>query len=486
MQHRWREVLEHPPTESLGCLINGQWKTGRDRHPVFNPSTGEILAQVTIADRSMVYLALEGAQESLPSWRCLPSLERAELLHKFAARIREEEELLSLLLCNEVGKPIRSAREEALRTAALVDFFAEESLRLVGQMPLRGYPREQVLIVRVPVGVVVAITPFNYPLSTLACKVAPALGVGCTVVVKPDEHAPLSTLELAKIAMEVGFPPGVFNVVTGPGSEVGPFLLDHPIPGLISFTGSLEVGKQVQAASAKWVRKVILELGGHCPAFVCHDADWPAFLDVLVSQSLKNSGQYCYRPSQILVDSRIYEDFVKQFVTRASRYRVGPARDPNVELGPLNNRELFAKVRDQVAGAVKEGAKLALGGHTLDRPGFFYAPTVLTEIEPSMQILREDVFGPIVLLGRFDDIETAISQANSTPYGLAAYLFTGDLGNAIEWANRIQAGSVWVNRIHPAYPEAPFGGMKQSGLGRERAHVGVEEYTELKTIYLCY
>ncbi|HOV86416.1 MAG TPA: aldehyde dehydrogenase family protein [Syntrophobacteraceae bacterium] len=478
--------MESSATEPFGCLIHGRLEMGAETYPVFNPSTGEVFARVTTADRSMVHRALESARESRGSWQRLPSSERADLLHRLAAKVREQADPLTFLLCNEVGKPTQSAREEVHHTAALLDFFAEESLRLLGRIPLRGYPGEQVLIVRMPVGVVVAITPFNYPLSTLACKMAPALGVGCTVVAKPDEHAPLSTLEMAKLALEVGFPPGVLNVVTGPGPEVGPLLVDHPIPGLIAFTGSLEVGRQVQAISARWVRKVVLELGGHCPAFVCHDADWPALLDSLVLQSLKNSGQYCYRPSQIFVDGRIYEDFEKRFIARAAQCRVGAAWEPDVDLGPLNNRELLAKVDDQVRGAVQEGAHLALGGYVPERPGFFYAPTVLTCVKPQTAIMQEDVFGPVVMLHRAEDMEAAVDQANASPHGLAAYLFTRDLGSAMEWASRIEAGSVWVNRIHQAYPEAPFGGMKQSGLGREKGHAGVEEFTELKTIYLSY
>jgi succinate-semialdehyde dehydrogenase/glutarate-semialdehyde dehydrogenase len=457
-------------------------------YALMNPSNGEILAQATAAGAGLVSSALESAKEGLANWRAVPACKRAKVLHSFADRVRGELESLALMVCSEVGKPLKAARDEVSSAASLIDYFAEEGLRLSGLIPLMGYGREQVLIVREPVGVVVAIMPFNYPLSTLACKMGAALAAGCTLVAKPDEHTPLSTLRLAQLATEAGLPPGVFNVVTGPGPETGRLLVEHAIPRLITFTGSTEVGKEIQRLSASYVRKVILELGGSCPAIICRDASWRDILAQIVSQSYKNSGQYCYRISRIFVADGIYSSFLKEFVSLSASLRIGhPALD-DVDLGPLNNEEVFTKVSRHVTSAVEQGAQVLLGGETVNTSnnGFYYPPTVLTEVKPEMSVMREEVFGPVVAVTAFRELEEAVQAANNTPFGLAAYLFTNDLGTAFETAGRLEAGSVWINRIHQAYPEAPFGGMKESGLGREKSRFGIEEFTELKSVYLSY
>lgn len=474
--------------ESYGCWINGERRDGERWTFVVDPSTGRAFAQATAADAPLVEAALESARRSLPAWRSTPALRRSALLHALAATVRCRADELARLLSREVGKPVGAAVDEVLSCAALVDYFAEESLRLTGEIPLQGYHRERVLIVREPVGVVAAITPFNYPLSTLASKMGPALGVGCTLVAKPDEHTPLTTLKLAELASEAGFPSGVFNVVTGLGHETGRLLVNHPVPRLITFTGSTAVGKEIQVVSARWVRKVILELGGHCPAILCADAPWRRIMPQLIAQSFKNCGQYCYRITRILVAREIYSDFLSEWVDAAARLRVGPASDPMTELGPLNHPEILDRISEHVATAVREGAHIETGGRSLavGEGGFYYAPTVLTGEATEVAHMNEEVFGPVVLVSPFDDVDSAIEAANATPYGLAAYLFTADLGRALECADRLEAGSVWINRVHQSYPEAPFGGMKQSGLGREKSHFGVEEFTELKTLYLSY
>lgn len=402
--------------------------------------------------------------------------------------MREAQEELALQVCEEVGKPLPAARDEVSSAAHLMDYFAEEGRRLSGHVPQLGYPREQVLIVREPIGVVATITPFNYPLSTLVCKMAPALAVGCTVVAKPDDHTPLSTLQLAEMALEVGLPAGAFNVLTGPGRQVGRLLVEHPVPRLIAFTGSTEVGKEIQTISARWVRKVIMELGGHCPAIVCADAPWRDLLPQIIGQTFKNSGQYCYHISRIYVAEEIYGDFLQEFIRLTSRLRVGPAMASTTQLGPLNNERILRRVQGQVEAARREGAAVVLGGAPCDIPsgGFYYPPTVLTQVRPEMDIMREEVFGPVVMISPFASLPEAIEQANASAYGLAAYLFSSNLGNALEGAGQLEAGSVWINRIHQAYPEAPFGGMKESGLGREKSPWGLEEYTELKTLYFSY
>jgi len=480
--------VEDLGTDCASCWIEGRNEPADGRYPLVNPADGSCIGYATTADERLVTLALKSADRSLGVWKSTPAPRRAELMHALADLVRGHLDEFTSLVSTEVGKPVRSAKEEVLSAAGLIDYFAEESLRLTGQIPLLGYHREQVMIVREPVGVVVAITPYNYPLSTLACKIAPALSVGCTVVMKPDEHTPLSTLRLAQLACRAGIPEGVLNAVTGPGRPTGRLLVDNPVPRLITFTGSTEVGKEILMASGRWVRKTILELGGNCPAILCSDAPWEELLPQLLMQSMKNSGQYCYRVSRYYVAEEIYADFLAEFVAKAAVLRVGHPASPGVDLGPLNNAGVLSRVREQVDIAVKEGARVVLGGNDvkINEAGFFYPPTVLTGVDASMSVVGEEIFGPVVMIMPFKRIEEVIEAANATPFGLAAYLFTGDIAEALKWANQLEVGSVWVNRIHQAYSQAPFGGMKESGLGREKSRFGVEEYTELKTIYLSY
>ncbi|NTU47728.1 MAG: aldehyde dehydrogenase family protein [Syntrophobacteraceae bacterium] len=475
--------------ESYSCWIDGEEVRGSETYPLVNPWTGEEYARATAAGRELGHSALESAARSLGSWSHLAASERSSILHKLADLMRGEQDALGALISLEVGKTLPMALDEVMSAASLLDYFADENLRRFGEVPLLGHNRERVLVLREPVGVVVAITPFNYPLSTLACKLAPALAVGCTLVAKPDEHTPMSTLRVAQLSARAGMPPGVFNVVTGSGQETGRLLLNHPTPRLVTFTGSTEVGKEILAVSSRWVRKTILELGGHCPAIVCQDAPWRQVLPQIVSQSLKNSGQYCYRISRVLVAEEIYEDFLRGFIEHASGLGVSTTGGGSDNaLGPLNNAKILSRLRRQVEKAVEEGARVALGGNTARVPdrGFFYPPTVLTHVSPGMSILQDEVFGPVTIIASFTAVEEAIAAANATRYGLAAYLFTQELGMALEWADRLDAGSVWINRIHQAYPQVPFGGMKESGLGREKSRFGMEEYTELKTVYLSY
>ncbi len=470
-----------------GCLVQGKRIESDRWSPIVDPATGETFGEAAVAGAPEVEWALRSAEGAFDGWRRLSAHERTEALHSLAERIREDERNLTAILSREVGKPIHAASREVMSAAATIDYFAEENPRMAGEIPLLGNSRQHVLILREPLGVVVAITPFNYPLSTLACKMAPALAVGCTVVVKPDEHTPLSTLRVAELALEAGIPPGTLNVVTGAG-ETGRLLVDHATPKLITFTGSTAVGKEILSISAKWVRKVVLELGGNCPAILCADTPWRDILEDLVRQSFNNCGQYCYRISRIYVPDAIYSDFLPEFVRMVSNLRVGSPEDPETDIGPLNNLQILSSVQKQVEGAVGEGATVEIGGSRagVSEGGFYYLPTILTGVRAAMPIMREEVFGPVTMVRPFKDIGQAVREANATPYGLAAYLFTKDIGAALDLMGRLDAGSIWVNKVHQAYLEAPFGGMKESGLGREKSRFGIEEFTELKTIYLSY
>ena len=470
------------------CWIHGEEREGSARRPLIDPCTGDVYAEAAGADAELVDLAMESALGALPGWRARSVHERAAILRLVAQSIRSRGEGLAQLLSREVGKPLVAARDEVLSTAALFEFFAEEASRLSGRIPLLGIEREHVMVLREPVGVVLAITPFNYPLSTLSAKVAPALAAGCTVVAKPDEHTPASTLEVARLAVDAGLPPGVFNAILGDGPVTGRSAVNHPIPRMVTFTGSTEVGKEIQRACAETVKRVVLELGGNCPAIVCADAPWKSLMPQVISQCFKNSGQYCYRISRLYVAQGIFDEFVEELIRHSEALRLGPPDVPETDLGPLNNAEILERVECQVRQALSEGARLRSGGGGARprSPGFYYPPTILVDEGRRAGIRREEVFGPVVVAMPFDDPEEALADANASPFGLAGYIFTSDLALALDLVGRLEVGSIWVNRIHQAYAEVPFGGMKESGLGREKSGYGLEEFTELKSVYLSY
>lgn len=471
----------------VGCRLGGREVRTGQWTPVLDPATGQVIARVPLCNDQVVDEAVAGALRAQPSWADAPVEHRTSLLQEWARAVSSRLDRLSLLNCRETGKPLHAARAEVENAVQLIHYFAEEARRLTGHLPLTGQPGSQTLVFREPVGVVAAITPFNYPISTLVTKATPALAVGCAVVAKPDEHTPLATLELARLAEEAGLPPGVFQVVTGPGPETGRALAAHPKVALVTFTGSTEVGKFIQKLAADGVKRLILELGGHCPAILCRDADWERLLPSILSQAFKNSGQYCYRITRLYVAREIRDAVLEKLTSAAAALKVGDPRDPETDLGPLNNPQIFHRVRKQVQKALSQGAALALGGPPPGKDsGLYFPPTVLTDLRPGMDILREEIFGPVLLVLPFSDEQEAVDGANDTPFGLAAYVFCGDLSRALRTAHRIQAGSVWINDIHQARPEAPFGGMKQSGLGREKSRFGVEAFTELKTIYVSY
>ncbi|NTU86188.1 MAG: aldehyde dehydrogenase family protein, partial [Chloroflexales bacterium] len=401
---------------------------------------------------------------------------------------RAMREQLAHSLTLELGRPLAGSRSEIERTAELLDYFAEEGLRLSGDIPLLNLPNERVFVVKEPVGVVVAIAPFNYPITLLTFKLGAALIAGCTVVAKPASETPLTTLLLARLFAEVGYPPGVFNVVTGHGDEIGEALVEHPIPRKIAFTGGTATGKRLAALAAQGNKRVTLELGGQCPAIICDDADLDLAVPALLRQSFDNSGQFCYRVNRMYVQRGIFEPFSQRFAAAARELVVGNGMRLGCQIGPLVNERTFRKSEAHVRDALAKGARLLAGG---ERPagaeferGYFWPPTVLAQTDHSMLVMREETFGPVVGLMPVETLDEALVHANDTPYGLAAFLFTRDLASALRAAERCEAGSVWINNIHRSYNQVPFGGYKESGLGREKSRHGLEAYLELKTIYL--
>ena len=474
----------------MDFFIDGKWTpaTAGRTMPVVNPATGERIDSVPMGDAEDADRAIAAAAGAFKQWRRVPMARRAKLQHLAAQRLRERADEFARLLTQELGRPLHGAKVEIERSADLLDYFAEEGLRLSGEMPMINEAHERVLVVKEPVGVVVAIAPFNYPITLLTFKLGAALMTGCTVVAKPASDTPLTTLLLAELFSQVGYPPGVFNALTGSGGELGRALVEHPTPRKIGFTGSSPAGKRIAAMAAASNKRLTLEMGGQSAAIVCADANLDVAVPALVRHAFANSGQFCYRVNRIYVAPEIYRQFVDRFGAGAAALTVGNGLDPGCDLGPMVNEEIFSTSVDHVADALAQGARLAAGGARLtggayDR-GFFFPPTVLVDTQPAMKIMREETFGPVVGVMPFASLPAAVEMANDTPFGLAGYVFSRDLGVALQLAEELEAGSVWVNDIHRSYNMVPFGGYKESGLGREKSRYGLEAYLELKTIYL--
>ncbi len=471
-------------------FINGTWaaSTATERMPVYNPTTGMLLDSVPAGSAADAEQAIAAAAAAFPAWKRLPMARRVALQKACAATMRTHADELAHTLTLELGRPRAAARQEIERSAELLDYYAEEGLRLRGELPMIGEPDERVLVVKEPVGVVIAIAPFNYPITLLTFKLGAALVTGCTVVAKPAEDTPLSTLRLAELFTAAGLPPGVFNVVTGTGAELGEALVTHPVPRKVAFTGSSAAGKRIAAMAAATAKRVTLEMGGQCPAILCDDADLDTAIPALVRHAFANSGQFCYRVNRIYAQRGCYEAVVERLAAAAAPLIVGDGMEPTTQLGPLVNEKIFRTSERHVADALAKGARLACGGSRLRgglyEHGFFFPPTLLADTDHSMAIMTEETFGPVVGIMPVESLEQAITLANDSPYGLAGYVFSRTTATALRAAEALEVGSVWVNNIHRSYHLVPFGGRKESGIGREKSRYALEEYLELKSIYL--
>ncbi|SFM61852.1 aldehyde dehydrogenase family protein [Thermodesulforhabdus norvegica] len=468
--------------ESLitGCWIHGREVVTHRFWSVEDPAERAVIARVHTASEEEVNQAVCSSAQAFANWRMLSPEKRSELIKKWAELLKRNAERLSEVLSLEVGKPIRSARSEVVSAADFLDYCATEGIRISARYSDSGF-----IVIREPVGICGIITPYNYPLSTLAVKVGPALMAGCTAIVKPDEHTPLSSLMAAKLALDAGIPPGVINVLCGPGEEAGRLLVRHPSVRLISFTGSTKVGKEIYAECSAYIKRVILELGGNCPAIIASDASWERHLDSITQQTFKNTGQYCYRITRIIVHKSIYESFTARFVEKTRNLRVGNPKSEETQLGPLNNLKIYENFRRQILSVLEHGGEMLLGEVPEETPsgGYFVRPVVFRNVPTSARIGFQEYFGPVAFIIPFSDDDEALELANDTIFGLAAYIFTEDYRRALRWSRNIEAGSIWVNRIHQARFDAPFGGFKQSGIGREKSLHGIEAFTELKTLY---
>ena len=476
----------------MDMFIDGGWRqaVAGARHNVVNPATGAVVDTVPTGGKRDADIAIVAAERAFKTWRRAPIATRARLQKRAANLMRERAPELGRALTSELGRPLAAAITEIERSADLMDVYAEEGLRIHAEMPLTGTPGEKVIVTREPVGVVIAITPFNYPVTLLTFKLGAALIAGCTVVAKPAEDTPLSTLMLASLFHEADFPPGCFNVVTGKGRDIGMAMIEHPIPRKVAFTGGTIAGKTIAAAAAATMKRVTLELGGQCPAIVCEDADLDSAAAAIARHAFANSGQFCYRVNRVYVERPVYEAFLALLVQHAGKFDVGDGLTSACALGPLVNEKIYRNSERQVTDARNNGARILVGGERLRGGiydnGFFFPPTIVADADHSMLVMTEETFGPVLGVMPFDDKAEALRLANDTRYGLAGFVFARNLATALALGEEIEAGSVWINNIHRSNHNVPFGGMKESGIGREKGRYGVKSYLEYKTLYLAY
>ncbi|HUV08479.1 MAG TPA: NAD-dependent succinate-semialdehyde dehydrogenase [Spirochaetia bacterium] len=467
-------------------IINGKEVPGTSNEliDVINPSTEEVIGRVVAATDGEIDSAARSAFEAFRQWRETPAAERAAVMMKLVHLLRQESEEIARTLTLEVGKPLPQAQGEVGIFCSLLEFFSQEARRISGMVLESDHRDRFVYVLREPVGVVAAITPWNDPLFLLARMIGPAFAAGCTAVVKPSSQTPLATILMSRAAVEAGFPPGLLNVVTGPGSRVGEGLVRHPLVRKASLTGSVEGGREVMKAAAEGIKRVTLELGGQCPCIVWSDGDLDKAAAAITFQAFRSSGQVCNRVNRVYAHRRIYDELAGRVAELASRIVAGDGFREGVDIGPLNNRRQLEWVTSQVEDAVARGAKLLAGGRRIGEKGFFFEPTVLGACTHEMGVMKEETFGPVLAFMRVDDdFEKVLEFANNTIFGLSAYLFSSDTRRCHLAARRLEAGSIWINDIHGSMLQAPYGGIKQSGMGREQGSVAVEEYLEWKTVY---
>jgi succinate-semialdehyde dehydrogenase/glutarate-semialdehyde dehydrogenase len=466
------------------AYIAGQWRDSERRFAVTNPATGEVLAEVPDLDGDAAREAIASAEAAWPAWRKLTAKARAALLRAWFDSIMANQEALARLMTLEQGKPLTESRGEVAYGASFVEFYAEEAKRMAGEtLPSHGADK-RILVFREPIGVVAAITPWNFPLAMITRKCAPALAAGCPVVIKPAEATPLTALALAKLAEDVGFPAGVLNVVTASRpAEIGEVLTTDPRVRKISFTGSTPVGKKLLAQCAGTVKKASMELGGNAPFIVFDDADLDAAVEGAIASKYRNSGQTCVCTNRMLVQAGVYDVFLDKLAARVAKLKVGNGMDDGVVQGPLINQAAVDKVQAHIHDALAKGGRLVAGGEPHALGGTFFQPTIIADVTTEMRVATEETFGPLAPVFRFDTDEDAIAMANATEFGLAAYFYARDYRRIWHVMEGLEYGMVGVNEGILSTELAPFGGVKESGLGREGSRHGLDEYTELK--YVC-
>ncbi|OOY19216.1 succinate-semialdehyde dehydrogenase (NADP(+)) [Thioclava sp. DLFJ5-1] len=476
--------LNDPSLLETRAYVNGEWIEGAKRFAVQDPATGETVAEVADLDVDATRAAIEAAHAAKPDWAALTGKERAGYLRRFHDLMMENQDDLAAILTAEMGKPLAEAKGEIAYGASFLEWFAEEAKRVYGDV-IPGHQRDKrILVIRQPVGVVGSITPWNFPNAMIARKLAPALAAGCTFVGRPSELTPLSALAMAVLAERAGIPAGVFNIIPGvDAAGMGEELCANPKVAKITFTGSTRVGKILMRQGAETVKKISLELGGNAPFLVFDDADLDAAVDGAMIAKFRNNGQTCVCANRIYVQAGVYDAFAEKLTARLATLRPGNGFEPGVTTGPLINADALAKVEAHISDATEKGAQVAAGGHRSNLGRTFFEPTLLTGVTQQMRVAREETFGPLAPLIRFETEAEAIEMANATEFGLAGYFYANDLARVWRVAEAMETGIVGVNTGLISTEVAPFGGIKQSGVGREGSKYGIEDFTELK--YMC-
>lgn len=463
--------------------INGEW-VGEDlsKVEVMNPATGEVVATVPYGGANEATEAVTAAYNSFTGWSNVTAYDRAELLKKWYSLVIENKDDLAKTMTEEMGKPIKESVGEVYYAANYIEWYAEQAKRIYGETIPTHDANKRLQVWKKPVGVVAAITPWNFPAAMLTRKMSPALAAGCTVVIKPSGETPLTAIKLVKLAEQAGFPKGVINLVIGSSREIGDVWLTDSRVRKVTFTGSTEVGRQLMASGSSTIKKLSLELGGHAPIIVLEDANVDKAVAGTIASKFRNSGQTCVCGNRIYVQSAIYDAFVEKLKEETEKLAIGNGMDQSVDIGPLINEAAVEKVNEHVEDAVKHGATVVTGGERLNKDGNFYKPTIMKDASANMLIMKEETFGPVAPVQKFDSIDEAVQLANDTPYGLAAYVFTESVSTGTRLIEQLDFGIVGWNDGAPSAVQAPFGGMKESGLGREGGHQGIEDFLEIQYV----
>jgi succinate-semialdehyde dehydrogenase / glutarate-semialdehyde dehydrogenase len=476
--------VEPPAYDDVRLLIDGEWReaVGGERMPVLNPGTEKQIGWVSLARVADLDAALAAAARGFSVWRRAAPLERAKVLAGAARLLRERTDRIAGLLSQEQGKTLAEARGELGRVAEMCDWMSGETQRIYGRLiPARTAGVTQ-MVVKEPVGIVAAFTPWNFPVNQIVRKVASALAAGCSIIVKGAEETPASCAELVRTFVDAGAPPGSINLVFGVPAEISAYLVPHPLVRKISFTGSTAVGKQLASLAGQHMKLTTMELGGHAPTLVFADTDVDGAAKALVAAKFRNAGQICISPTRFLVERPAFDRFVDVFVETAKTIKVGLGLDPSSQMGPMANSRRVEAMQRLTADAVAKGAKLRLGGRRMQREGYFFEPTVFIDVPLDAALMNEEPFGPVAMINPFDDIESAIAEANRLPVGLAAYAYTGSAATAKIVAEKVESGMVSINHIGFGLPETPFGGMKESGYGSEGGTEAIEAYLQTRFV----
>ncbi|AYZ54007.1 NADP-dependent succinate-semialdehyde dehydrogenase [Klebsiella oxytoca] len=477
--------LNDPTLFRQQAFIDGRWRDASSGETlgVTNPANGQQLGSVPKMGAEETREAIDAAARALPAWRALTARERATILRRWFDLMMEHQDDLARLMTLEQGKPLAEAKGEIGYAASFIEWFAEEGKRIYGDTIPGHQADKRLLVIKQPIGVTAAITPWNFPSAMITRKAGPALAAGCTMVLKPASQKPFSALALAELANRAGIPEGVFNVVTGSASEVGNELTGNPLVRKLSFTGSTEIGRQLMEQCAKDIKKVSLELGGNAPFIVFDDADLDKAVEGALASKFRNAGQTCVCANRLYIQNGVYDRFAEKLQQAVSKLQIGDGLQPNVTIGPLIDEKAIAKVQEHIADALDKGARVATGGKSHELGGNFFQPTILVDVPSDAKVAKEETFGPLAPLFRFKDEADVIAQANDTEFGLAAYFYARDLGRVFRVGEALEYGIIGINTGLISTEVAPFGGVKSSGLGREGSKYGIEDYLEIK--YMC-